>query len=140
MSLFLFHRRSYEDRILEQKKAIDVLTILYINSQEVGRENQSGSGKNTPNPSRVLRSALKGFRNVAQTATTGLGIIASEIANERVLQPNSPISRVTSTLSSANKSKQLARRIFYSFASDGEVMRLEGKLFLLLCLRYRGHT
>lgn len=125
--LSVLTRRSYEDRIAEQKSAIDILTVLYVNSQEVGRQDQGNSGKSTPNPSRVLKSALKGFRNVAQTATTGLGIIASEIANERVLQPNSPISRVTSTLSSANKSKQLARRIFYSFSSDSETMRIEGE-------------
>lgn len=44
------------------------------------------------------------------------------------LQPNSPESRVTQALSSPNKSRQLARRIFYSFARDPDVMRLEGKL------------
>lgn len=77
-------RVSYEDRIAEQKVAINALVILYANSQELGRHDLSGSGRNSPNPGKVLKSALKGFRNVAQTATTGLGIIASEIANERV--------------------------------------------------------
>jgi hypothetical protein len=55
------------------------------------------------------------FNRVAQTATTVIGTVASEIAGERVLQPNSPASMVTSALGSANKSKQLARRIYFSF-------------------------
>lgn len=52
----------------------------------------------------------------AQSATTVIGAVASEIAGERVLQPNSPESVVTTSLGSANKTKQLARRIFFSFA------------------------
>lgn len=44
-----------------------------------------------------------------------IGTVASEIAGERVLQPNSPASMVTSALGSSNKTRQLARRIFYSF-------------------------
>ena len=52
---------------------------------------------------------------VAQTATTVIGTVASEIAGERVLQPNSPSSMVVTALSSTNKTKQLARRIYYSF-------------------------
>jgi len=55
---------------------------------------------------------------VAQTATTVIGTVASEIAGERVLQPNSPSSMVVTALGSTNKTKQLARRIYYSFCPN----------------------
>jgi hypothetical protein len=59
--------------------------------------------------------------------STALGTVASEIAGERVLQPNSPSSMVTSALSSANKTRQLARRLYFSFVpphGDGS-LRIE---------------
>lgn len=66
-------------------------------------------------PTLLVKKALKGAQKAAQTATTVIGTVASEIAGERVLQPNSPASMVTSALQSANKTKQLARRIYYSY-------------------------
>ncbi|KAH9811930.1 hypothetical protein DFH28DRAFT_1178717 [Melampsora americana] len=114
-----FHRRSYEDRIREQKQAIRALVTLYMNSHDIGRSDTLDrgylAGGRAADPARVLRKALKGVRQVAKSTTTVFGTVASEIAGERILQPNSPSSMVLSALSSANKTRQLARRIYYSF-------------------------
>lgn len=66
-------------------------------------------------PTLLVKKALKGAQKAAQTATTVIGTVASEMAGERVLQPNSPASMVITALQSANKTKQLAKRIYYSF-------------------------
>lgn len=50
--------------------------------------------------------------------TSALGNVATEISGQSVLQTNSPYNRVTAALASAHKSKQLARRLYYSFKSD----------------------
>ncbi|EGG03241.1 uncharacterized protein MELLADRAFT_65659 [Melampsora larici-populina 98AG31] len=114
-----FHRRSYEDRIREQKQAIRALVTLYMNSHDIGRSDTLDrgylAGGRGADPARVLRKALKGVKQVAKSTTTVFGTVASEIAGERILQPNSPASMVLSALSSANKTRQLARRIYYSF-------------------------
>ncbi|GAA5928375.1 hypothetical protein JCM3775_000591 [Rhodotorula graminis] len=127
-----FHKRSYEDRIVEQKFQISSLIALYLNSRDIGRsdtlDGAMGRPRNkrqTSDPTLLIKKALKGAQKAAQTATTVIGTVASEIAGERVLQPNSPPSMVTSALQSANKTKQLARRIYYSFAPkyrDGMVL------------------
>ncbi|GAA6033047.1 hypothetical protein JCM8097_000117 [Rhodosporidiobolus ruineniae] len=118
-----FHKKSYEDRILEQKFQIGVLTTLYLNSRDIGRNDTLDGAMGRPknkrqlsDPTLLVKKALKGAQRVAQNATTVIGTVASEIAGERVLQPNSPASMVTAALQSANKSKQLARRIFFSYA------------------------
>lgn len=113
-----FHQRSYEDRIEEQKRAIQFITTLYRFSHDIGRTDTLDRAYNpraSENPARLLKSALKGVKNVAKSTTSVFGTVASEIAGERILQPNSPSSMVLSALSSANKSRQLARRIYYSF-------------------------
>lgn len=63
----------------------------------------------------VIKKALKGVRSAAATTATALGNVASEMTGASVLQPNSPQSMVTQALGSANKTRQLARRIYYSF-------------------------
>jgi hypothetical protein len=50
---------------------------------------------------------------------SALGNVASEMAGQSVLQTNSPVNKVTAALASANKSKALARRLFYSFRAPG---------------------
>jgi hypothetical protein len=50
---------------------------------------------------------------------SALGNVATEISGQSVLQTNSPYNRVTAALTSASKSKALARRLFYSFRRDG---------------------
>ncbi|GAA6010882.1 hypothetical protein JCM10207_003974 [Rhodosporidiobolus poonsookiae] len=116
-----FHKKSYEDRIVEQKYQINTLITLYLNSRDIGRSDTLDGAMRPKNkrqvsdPTLLVKKALKGAQKVAQTATTVIGTVASEIAGERVLQPNSPASMVTVALQSANKTKQLARRIYYSF-------------------------
>ncbi|KAL7424777.1 hypothetical protein Q5752_000461 [Cryptotrichosporon argae] len=120
-----FHRDSYEDRLQDQKFQLKCLTMLYINSHDIpGRSDtltdaQSTKTRGTQVPKQAIRKALRGLRSVAQTTTTALGNVASEMAGQSVLQTNSPANRVTAAISSANKSKQLARRLFYSFRQGG---------------------
>ncbi|GAA5862378.1 hypothetical protein JCM3774_002497 [Rhodotorula dairenensis] len=126
-----FHKRSYEDRIVEQKYQIATLVNLYLHSRDIGRSDtldgamRPKKGRQMSDPTLLVKKALKGAQKAAQTATTVIGTVASEIAGERVLQPNSPASMVTAALQSSNKTKQLARRIYYSFTPryrDGMVL------------------
>ncbi|GAA6058718.1 hypothetical protein JCM10212_003406 [Sporobolomyces blumeae] len=120
-----FHKKSYEDRIVEQKFQIEALVALYLNSRDIGRSDTLDGAMKRPknkrlnsDPTLLVRKAVKATKKVAQTATTVIGTVASEIAGERVLQPNSPSSMVLSALGSTNKTKQLARRIYYSFTPN----------------------
>ncbi|RPD63790.1 hypothetical protein L227DRAFT_496301 [Lentinus tigrinus ALCF2SS1-6] len=122
-----FHERSYAERIADQKFAIRVLVTLYQHSTDIPwrsdtlRDGPSGDSKRKTmlNPQRIFKRALKGVRNAATTTTTVLGTVASEIAGTSLLQPNSPHAMVKTALDSANKSRLLARRLFYSFAPPG---------------------
>ncbi|KGB77411.1 serine/threonine protein kinase [Cryptococcus deuterogattii 99/473] len=120
-----FHRDSYEDRLREQKFSLKALTYLYTNSHDIpGRTDTlsdavSTKTKGSQIPRVALKKALKGLKEAAQTTTTALGNVASEMAGQSVLQTNSPANRVTMALNSANKSKALARRLFYSFRAPG---------------------
>ncbi|ODO11764.1 hypothetical protein I350_00548 [Cryptococcus amylolentus CBS 6273] len=122
---FQFHRDSYEDRLNEQKFNIKALTYLYTNSHDIpGRsdtliDSASTKTKGAQVPKIALRKALRGLRDVAQTTSTALGNVASEMTGQSVLQTNSPANKVTAALGSANKSKALARRLFYSFRAPG---------------------
>ncbi|CAE6471545.1 unnamed protein product [Rhizoctonia solani] len=121
---YKFHERSYAERIAEQKIQTACITTLYKHSSEIpGRsdtlkDNQS-SAPSVINPKKLLRGVIKGVKGVASHTTTALGNVASEIAGSSVLQPNSPAAMVSTALSSANKTRQLARRIFYSFVQPG---------------------
>lgn len=71
------------------------------------------------NPKKIFKNVLKGFRGVAEGATTALGNVASEITGSSTLQPSSPEAKVYTALASANKTRLLARRLFYSFRQEG---------------------
>ncbi|WVR05974.1 hypothetical protein IAU60_003002 [Kwoniella sp. DSM 27419] len=120
-----FHQDSYEDRLKEQKFNLKCLATLYTNSHDIpGRTDTltdaaSTKSKATQLPRVAIRKAMRGLKDVAQTTTTALGNVASEMAGQSVLQTNSPANKVTAALSSANKSKALARRLFYSFRAPG---------------------
>ncbi|KAJ7188245.1 Mechanosensitive ion channel-domain-containing protein [Mycena filopes] len=114
-----FHERSYSERIADQKFAVKSIVTLYRNSKNIGRSDTLGpnSVKQTVmNPSRFFKKALHGVRSAAKSGTTIFGNVASEITGTSVLQPNSPQSIVQTALESANRSRLLARRLFYSFA------------------------
>ncbi|KAF8629659.1 hypothetical protein AX17_005598 [Amanita inopinata Kibby_2008] len=118
-----FHERSYAERIADQKFAVRSLVTLYRHSSDIpGRSDtlNAGHSKNpSVNPKRFLKKLRAGVRMAATTTTTALGNVASEIAGSSVLQPNSPQAMVKVALESANKSRLLARRLFYSFAQPG---------------------
>ncbi|ORY33717.1 Mechanosensitive ion channel-domain-containing protein [Naematelia encephala] len=120
-----FHRDSYEDRLAEQKFQVKCVTTLYINSHDIpGRsdtliDNASSKTSAKQASKMAIRKALRGLKEVAQTTTTAFGNVASEMAGQSVLQTNSPANKVTAALTSANKSKALARRLYYSFRQPG---------------------
>lgn len=119
-----FHERSYAERIADQKFAVRVLATLYRYSHDIpGRsdtlKDSHHEKKPSIDPKRFFKRALKGVKVAATTTTTALGTVASEIAGSSVLQPNSPLAKVQTALESANKSRLLARRLFYSFAKPG---------------------
>ncbi|KAJ3490527.1 hypothetical protein NLJ89_g11426 [Agrocybe chaxingu] len=118
-----FHERSYAERISDQKAAVKTLVALYKHSIDVpGRTDTLGPAniKNTiTNPRRIFRKLREGVRFATTTTATVFGNVASEIAGSSVLQPNSPQAVIKTALESANKSRLLARRLFYSFAKNG---------------------
>lgn len=97
---------------------------LYANStDQVDRSDTLHDGPATGgskvDPTRILKNVLGGVKGVVQSTTQAFGNIATEIVGSSVLQPNSPQAIVAQALSSPNKSRLLARRIFYSFRKNG---------------------
>ncbi|KAF8906527.1 hypothetical protein CPB84DRAFT_1675669, partial [Gymnopilus junonius] len=113
-----FHERSYADRIADQKFAVKTLVTLYRHSTDIpGRIDTLGHLKETSvNPRLLFKKLREGVRFATTTTATVFGNVASEIAGSSVLQPNSPQAVIKTVLESANKSRLLARRLFYSFA------------------------
>ncbi|KAJ3575123.1 hypothetical protein NP233_g1300 [Leucocoprinus birnbaumii] len=125
-----FHERSYAERIADQKFAVKSLVTLYRNSTDTpGRSDTLSGGTHnraaSADPMRIFKKLRDGVRVAATTTTTVFGNVASEIIGSSVLQPNSPEAMVKTALESANKSRLLARRIFYSFAKPGAEYILE---------------
>ncbi|KAJ7647318.1 hypothetical protein FB45DRAFT_1100411 [Roridomyces roridus] len=123
-----FHERSYAERIKDQKFAVKALVTLYQHSKETPRADtlETRSVKKSLNPARFFKRALRGVRTVATTTTTAFGNVATEITGVSVLQPNSPQARIATALESANRSRLLARRLFYSFAKpDQEYLEVD---------------
>ncbi|KAF7967435.1 hypothetical protein HWV62_34337 [Athelia sp. TMB] len=114
-----FHEQSYADRIANQKFAVKVLVTLYRNSNDIpGRSDtltaaHAHKNANSHDPRRFIRQALKGVKLAATTTTTAFGNVASEIAGQSVLQPNSPAAMVKTALESANKSRLAENTHFY---------------------------
>lgn len=81
-----FHEDSYADRVTEQKANIKFLTTLYVHSHDIpGRSDtltdaDSKKTKGSQVPKMAIRKALRGIREVAQTTTTAIGNVASEMA------------------------------------------------------------
>lgn len=114
-----FHERSYAERIAEQKFAVRSLVTLYRHSSDIPGRSDTLHAPSKSTAPKFFKKALKGFKTAATTTTTAFGNVASEIAGSSVLQPNSPQAVIKVTLESANKSRLLARRLFYSFAKPG---------------------
>ncbi|KAF8885420.1 Mechanosensitive ion channel-domain-containing protein [Mucidula mucida] len=120
-----FHERSYAERIADQKFAVRSLVTLYRHSSDIpGRSDtlKASHAKNASvNPKKIFKRAMKGVRIAATTTTTAFGNVAVpiDLTGSSVLQPNSPQAMVKTALESANKSRLLARRLFYSFVQPG---------------------
>ncbi|KAK2463270.1 hypothetical protein APHAL10511_004925 [Amanita phalloides] len=113
-----FHERSYADRIAKQKFAVDTFVTLYQYSSDIpGRSDTLNNS--SVDAKRFLKKFRHGVRSAATATTTALGNVASEIAGSSILQPNSPQAVVKVALLSPNKSRLLARRLFYSFRQPG---------------------
>lgn len=74
-----------------------------------------GHKRQLSDPTLLVKKAVKGVRKTARTISSIIGVVASEIAGEKILQPNSPSQMVANALTSSKKTKHLARRIYYSF-------------------------
>ncbi|BEJ12039.1 hypothetical protein CspHIS471_0204990 [Cutaneotrichosporon sp. HIS471] len=117
-----FHRDSYADRLADQKWQFQMLTKLYMNSHDIPGRNDTlddNSSVKTTAGRKAIRKVLKGVKAAAQSTTNALGNVATEMAGSSVLQTNSPANKVTTALASANKSRALGRRIYYSFRKPG---------------------
>ncbi|PPQ98611.1 hypothetical protein CVT24_003944 [Panaeolus cyanescens] len=116
-----FHERSYAERIADQKFAVRSLVTLYKYSSDIpGRTDVLEANTHTRgqsvNPKMFLKKLRQGVKIATTTTATVFGNVASEIAGSSVLQPNAPQAIIKTALESANKSRLLARRLFYSFA------------------------
>ncbi|KII92920.1 hypothetical protein PLICRDRAFT_103857 [Plicaturopsis crispa FD-325 SS-3] len=114
-----FHERSYAERIADLKFGVRTLVTLYRHSSDIPGRSDTLRAHTRNDSKSFFKKALKGVKVAATTTTTAFGNVASEIAGSSVLQPNSPQSMVKTALESANKSRLLARRLFYSFVQPG---------------------
>ncbi|KAG8835307.1 hypothetical protein FRC17_004089 [Serendipita sp. 399] len=118
-----FHERSYAERLEVQRQNTRTLVILYTNSADQPGRNDTLHDGPAPagkiDPNRLLKNVLKGVRGVAKSTTQAFGNVATEILGSSVLQPNSPQAIVAQALGSPNKTRLLARRLFYSFRREG---------------------
>jgi hypothetical protein len=136
-----FHKVSYEQRIQKNKAAIHTLARLYEHSLALfpsftdfqledgilmdqvpkhGHHNRSGSS--TPRVLAVLGEAKKAVNK----ATSAFGSAAQEITGKNIFQPSTPHNVVLDALSSSAARTSLARRLWFSFASEGEQVVHEG--------------
>ncbi|KAF9049751.1 hypothetical protein BJ165DRAFT_1341961 [Panaeolus papilionaceus] len=118
-----FHERSYAERIADQKFAVKTLVTLYKYSSDIpGRTDVLSGSTHTRgqsvNPKLLFKKLRQGVKYATTTTATVFGNVASEIAGSSVLQPNAPQAIIKTALESANKSRLLARRLFYSFAKQ----------------------
>ena len=66
-------------------------------------------------PTVLVKKLRKGVRTAAEFGGTMIGTVAQEFVADGKPLPNSAAGMVQQALGSSNKSKQLARRLFYSF-------------------------
>ena|SRR5579871_4410253 len=130
-----FHKVSYEERISENKAAVHILARLYeqsralfptfthdfhIEDAQLSKPlrpgSQAGSGTATP----TMRAVLGGAKKAVNKATTAFGSAAQEITGKQIFQPLSPYNTVVNALTTSAGSTSLARRLWYSFAVEGE--------------------
>jgi hypothetical protein len=133
-----FHKVSYEERIRKNKSSVHILARLYEQSRALfptfttdfqyddelltGLKaptkpgSRSVSGTTTP----TMRAVLGGAKKAAQRATSAFGSAAQEITGKQIFQPTSPYNLVLDALATSSTSTSLARRLWFSFAAEGE--------------------
>jgi hypothetical protein len=131
-----FHKVSYDERIRNNKKAVHILARLYEQSralfptfthdfrhddevllhQRTGKLGNHSSGAATPN----MRAVLGGAKKVVNKATGVFGDAAQEITGKHIFQPGSPYNVVVDALTTSEMCTTLARRLWFSFAGEGE--------------------
>jgi len=127
-----FHKVSYEQRIRENKAAVQILARLYEQSRalfptfthDFHHEDEqlakqfrpASSGTGTP----TMRAVLGGAKRAVNKATSAFGSAAQEITGKQIFQPLTPYNTVVDALASTEGCLSLARRLWYSFAAEGE--------------------
>ena len=131
-----FHKVSYEERIRKNKASVHILARLYEQSRALfptftqdfafedtvllnmkrrpGHKNTSGTV--TP----TMRAVLGGAKKAVNKATSAFGSAAQEITGKQIFQPTSPYNTVVEALMTTAACISLARRLWYSFAAEGE--------------------
>ncbi|GJJ06093.1 hypothetical protein Clacol_000282 [Clathrus columnatus] len=109
-----FHEESYANRIEQQKESVEILIALYSHTTHI------------PVPPLTTISGARD-RNTFNSAspsvkptTSILRQVAKNLLGFSFLLPDSTESDVLTALCSANETRILARRIFYSFVRQGE--------------------
>jgi hypothetical protein len=77
---------------------------------------RSVSGNATP----TMKAVLGKTKKAVNKATTAFGSAAQEITGKQIFQPSSPYNLVVEALASSNQCTSLARRLWFSFAAEGE--------------------
>jgi hypothetical protein len=133
-----FHKVSYEERIQKNKHSVHILARLYEQSRalfptfthdftyedellmglKLPRKpgHTSTSGTATP----TMRAVLGGAKKAVNKATSAFGSAAQEITGKQIFQPTSPYNVVVEALARSDTCSSLARRLWFSFAAEGE--------------------
>lgn len=143
-----YHARSFNNRIDEVKRAVDLLAVLFDASREMFPMYQEFLDQDWlihPNIETLFRKGIPGKRSSADGAArrsnhrifrgigrlgnkvnSVFGNIASELTGKGVLQPRSAKLLVIEALEKSKSSQALAQRLWYSFVMEGhDRLRLE---------------
>ncbi|KAF2665303.1 hypothetical protein BT63DRAFT_428275 [Microthyrium microscopicum] len=135
-----YHRKQFDDKIKDNKHSVFLLGLLYDASRalfpaycsEFAEEDyiindalnlsQLGGGKNkrsSANPMRLLANVGQNVGRVGDKVGAAFGAVASEIAGRRVFDLESGHSIVVEALEKTRSSEALARRLWFSFVTEG---------------------
>lgn len=135
-----FHKVSYEERIKKNKESVHILARLYEQSRALFPTftndfqyedellmrlkfpdgNKSGSRSDSGTATPTMRAVLGGAKKAVNKAASAFGSAAQEITGKQILQPTSPYNLVLEALATSHSCTTLARRLWYSFAAEGE--------------------
>jgi hypothetical protein len=132
-----FHKVSYEERIHKNKAAVHIIARLYEQSRALfptfthdfkyddevivgwkGHTDAKSSVSGTTTP--TMKAVLGGAKKAVNKATSAFGSAAQEITGKQIFQPTAPYNIVVEALATSSTCTSLARRLWYSIASEGE--------------------